>query len=395
LAQAEIPNVASSVGPTLAQFGNSLFAAWKGKGADQAIYYAHYDGARWSDQAAIPGVATAIGPSLCTYNGRLYAAWRGMNNDQALWYASFDGNRWSSQAVIPGVASSVGPSLAVFGGKLYAAWKGITGDEGLYFSSFDGSTWAAQQSIPNVASSIGPALSGYQGLLYAMWKGMGSDQGLYYSWFDGLRWAPQQRGPGNTGQDVPQNIGLRMQYQETSEWCWLVVAASVAHFYGATGWITQCNLMTTIGQNINGWPPTTICCPTSAILTAHPDLVGKMLNPYDTSAEFCLESVGIPSVCIKSGGINDALKVNNNYAGYRTSMSLDEIAAEINAGRPLAVDITWNSGGSHVVAIAGVLNDLLLICDPANGETVMSVENFPAQYYGGATLDGYALTKAS
>jgi hypothetical protein len=35
-------------------------------------------------------------------------------------------------------------------------------------------------------------------------------------------------------------------------------------------------------------------------------------------------------------------------------MSLDAITAEISAGRPLAVDITWNSGaGSHVVAIAG------------------------------------------
>ena len=394
--QAQIPNVASSVGPTLAQFGSVLYAAWKGMGTDQGIYYARFDGNGWSAQSLIPGVATSVGPSLCTYNVRLYAAWRGMNNDQAIWYSSFDGARWSAQATIPGVASSVGPSLAVFAGKLYAAWKGVTGDQGLWYSSFDGSRWAPQQLIPNVASSIGPALAPYNGRLYAMWKGMSDDEGLYYSSFDGQRWAAQQRGPGNTGQDVPQNMGLRMQYQQTTEWCWLAVAASVAHFYGATNWFTQCNLMTTIGQNINKWPSTTICCPTSAMLQAHPDVVAKMLNPYDASAEYALQNIGIPAVCIKSGGVGDALKVNGNYASYQNSMSLDAITSEISAGRPLAVDITWNSGaGSHVVAIAGVLNDLLLICDPANGESVMAYEQFPAAYFGGATLDGFALTKAS
>ena len=304
-----------------------------------------------------------------------------MNNDQAIWYASFDGNRWSGQATIPGVASSVGPSLAVFAGRLYAAWKGVTGDQGLWFSSFNGSTWTPQQLIRGVASSIGPALAEYNGRLYAMWKGMNDDEALYYSSYDGAQWAPQQRAAGFTGQDVPQNIGLRMQFQQTTEWCWLAVAASIAHFYGATNWFTQCNLMTTIGQNINKWPTTTICCPTAAILQAHPDLVAKMQNPYDTSAEYALQSVGIPAVCIKSGGVGDALKVNGNYAEYRNTMSLDDITAEINARRPLAVDITWNSGaGSHVVAIAGVLNDQLLICDPASGESIHSFEDFPAAY---------------
>ena len=394
--QAQIPNVASSVGPTLAQYGNRLYAAWKGAEIDQAIYYASFDGNSWSAQALIPGVASSVGPSLCTYGNRLYAAWKGMNNDQAIWFSSFDGTRWSAQAVIPGVASSVGPSLAVFGGKLYAMWKGATGDQGLWFSSFNGSAWAPQQLVPGVASSIGPALAQYNGQLYAMWKGMDDDQGLYYSSFNGTQWAAQQRVPGNTGPDTPQNIGLRMQFQETNEWCWLAVAASVAHYYGANASITQCNLMTGIGQKINNWPSTTICCPTSAILQANPGLLAKLLNPYDSSAEFALQNVGIPGVCIKSGGVGDALQVNGNYADYRNTMSLDDIAAEINAKRPLAVDISWNSGiGSHVVAIAGVLNDQLLICDPGSGESVISYSEFPAFYQGGATLDGFALTKSS
>jgi len=392
-AQAQVPGVASSTGPSLAEFNNMLYAAWKGAGSDQAIWYAYFDGEQWSQQATIPGVATSVGPALCTYNGRLYAAWKGWHNDQAIWYASFDGAQWSAQQVIPGVASSVGPSLAVFNGTLFAAWKGVTGDESLWFSWFDGNTWAAQQVIPGVGSSMGPALSEFSGKLYAMWKGADDDQGLYYSYYDGANWAPQNRIPGNTGQDAPQNIGLRMQFQETSQWCWIAVAVSVAHYYGNAN-TYQCSTMTTIGQNINGWSPQTICCPTTAMEQANPDLLAKLLDPYDRNAENALENVGIPQVCIKSGGVGDALKVTNNYAADRASMTLDEIAAAIAAGRPVVADIQWNSGGQHVVAIVGVLNDLLLVCDPANGESVISYEDFPALYAGGATVVDYCLTQA-
>jgi Papain-like cysteine protease AvrRpt2 len=392
--QTQIPGVASSVGPTLAEFDNNLYAAWKGAETDQAIWYAHFDGVNWSAQATIPDVATSVGPSLATFNGRLYAAWKGMNNDQAIWFSSFAANQWSGQQMIPRVASSHGPSLAVYKGRLYAAWKGVPGDEAIWFSSFDGASWTPQQTIPGVASSIGPTLSQYAGNLVAMWKGSGDDQGLYFASFDGSQWAAQQRVPGNTGQDEPQNMGIRMQFQETTQWCWIAVATSIAQFYGI-GNVYQCALMTTIGQAINKWPSTVMCCPTTAMEQANPNLVGLLANPYAKSAEFALEAVGIPQVCIKSGGVNDALAVNNNLADIRGSMSLSEVAAEVSNGRPVVAFINWNAGGQHVVAVAGVLNDRLRICDPANGESVIGFGDFPAQYAGGATLGGWVLTQAN
>ena len=240
---------------------------------------------------------------------------------------------------------------------------------------------------------MGPALSQYAGKLYAAWKGADNDQELYYSSFDGTNWAPQAHIPGNTGQDAPQNIGLRMQFQQTSQWCWIAVAVSIAYYYGSPDY--QCEMMTSIGQNINNWSKDTNCCPTVAIEQAHPDLLAKLLDPYDSASENALENVGIPQVCIKSGGVNDALTVNNNYAGWRQTLTLDAIAAEVTARRPVVADIQWKSnGGQHFVAIAGVLNDLLLICDPVNGESVISYADFPDLYAGGATLFGYALTQA-
>ena len=84
--------------------------------------------------------------------------------------------------------------------------------------------------------------------------------------------------------------------------------------------------------------------------------------------------------------------IYDSYHG--TDLRLSQIAAEINAGRPLAVDITWlNSSASHVVAIAGVLGDSLLILDPANGQSVVRFGDFPGTYFGGAKLDGYTFTK--
>jgi hypothetical protein len=394
--QNQVPVIASTTGPSLAEFNNLLFAAWKGAGADQGIWWATYDGSNWSPQALIPNVATSVGPALCTYDGWLYAAWKGWKNDQALWFASFDGKNWSQQQEIPGVASAFGPSLAVYNGRLYAAWRGVTGDESLWYSSFDGRNWTPQQVIPNVASSIGPALSEYAGYLYAMWKGAGNDQGLYYSHFDGANWLPQDQIPGNTGPDSPQNIGLRMQYQQTNQWCWIAVAVSVARYYGYGNANTyQCEAMTTIGQTINNWSADTFCCPTGAMEQANPGLLAKLLDPYSRNSEYALENVGIPKVCIKSGGVGDALNLNNNNAGLRQTMRLDEITTEIDAGRPVVATIQWLSGVEHYVAIAGVLNDQLLVCDPINGETVISYDTFPAQYQGGATLVSFHLTKAA
>jgi hypothetical protein len=307
------------------------------------------------------------------------------------------------------VASDVGPSLAVFNGKLYAAWKGQTGDQALWYASFDGTTWSAQTVMPVFASSIGPALAEYDqhqripiklhdpGKLFAMWKGASSDAGLWFGSFDGSNWSAQSTVPGNTGQDVPPNIGLRMQYQETNQWCWIAVATSINHFYNPASTATQCGIMTTVGQNINGFAKNTSACPSATAVASVPGLAAILASPYTTAAEYALDNVklGIPVEYIKSGGVGDALNVYGNWnkPGLAT-MSLSQIAGEVAAGRPVCVDIAWNGGGQHCVAIAGELDDQLLICDPIFGETSIQYELFPAAYQGGASVVSYALTKA-
>lgn len=195
---------------------------------------------------------------------------------------------------------------------------------------------------------------------------------------------------------TPRNIGLRMQYQQSSLWCWIAVATSIDHFYDPASTWKQCRVMTKIGQDINGFPKSSSGCPSLLTITTNPALANALANPYTPAALFVLDNptYGVDKRYLKSGGVTDALKTTANYKSYQGSnFSLSKITAEINSGRPVVAAITWYSGGSHFVAIAGVLGDSLLILDPANGQAVVRYQDFPAGYYGGAKLDGYALTQ--
>jgi hypothetical protein len=395
----------SSHGPALAAFNGRLYAAWKGMYDDQTVWFASTDNATWSGPTPIPGAFSTVGPSLAVSNGRLFAAFKGAGNDQGIYMSSTaDGRTWTTPSNIPGVATSVGPSLTAVPGQVYAMWKGMTADEKLWWSAFNENDaqhrWAPQAVVPGGMSSVGAALGSYRGVPTAMWKGPGTNQGLSFSQysppslFKPNGWSAPKVVPGNSGQDLPVNIGVPLQYQETSLWCWLACAASVAHYYDPHSTANQPDMITTIGRQMNNFGNIS-CAPTAAMLNNHPGLAAELANPYGTAAEFCLEKIEIPTVCKKSGGVADALNVNGNWSGvYKNKVTLAEITSEIHAGRPLCVDISWKSGeGSHVVIIAGVLDDRVLILDPGNGETVIPWEIFPDQYLSGATRDGMAFTK--
>jgi hypothetical protein len=210
-------------------------------------------------------------------------------------------------------------------------------------------------------------------------------------------WDSKRAEPDYYTPPQPINIGLRMQYQEADLWCWIAVAASINHFYNPASTATQCSIMTTVGQNINKFPTNTSACPSAAAIARTPGLAAILADPYNIAALFALEdpSIGIDRRYLKSGGVSDALDVYGNSAGWRgNDLSLDQIAGEVNAGRPVIATIKWNdTGGEHFVAIAGVFGDGLLILDPINGQSVVRFGSFPGAYYQGGTLADYCFTK--
>lgn len=92
--------------------------------------------------------------------------------------------------------------------------------------------------------------------------------------------------------------------------------------------------------------------------------------------------------------MTDALKKVDNLASWQApNLTLAQLVGQLTAGRPVVAGITWRSGGSHFVLIAGIQGEGMLLLDPANGESFVEFGEFPGTYFGGATLDGYAFTK--
>jgi hypothetical protein len=90
--QRKIAGVGSSVGPSLAVFANRLFASWKGIGGHDGIYWSSlafdFDTGTWALQQRINGVGSSHGPSLAVFENRLFAAWKGIGGDQGIYFSS-------------------------------------------------------------------------------------------------------------------------------------------------------------------------------------------------------------------------------------------------------------------------------------------------------------------
>jgi hypothetical protein len=139
------PNAYSDVGPALCSFSSTqLIAAWKN--IDQSLYFAIYNGTKWTAPSQIAGVGSSVGPSLAFYGGKLY----------------YDGTKWSgqtpgtTQTQISGVGSSVGAAIAEVGGNLYAMCKGKDSDVTLYNSEFANNTWSPSPWANDIPGNTGP-----------------------------------------------------------------------------------------------------------------------------------------------------------------------------------------------------------------------------------------------
>ena len=198
---------------------------------------------------------------------------------------------------------------------------------------------------------------------------------------------------------IPVNVGLRMQYQECTEWCWIAVGTSIYHFYNPSSSLKQCELMTRIGNVVNNYVGNG--CPTASAIAAVGGLAAQIADPYNISALFAFNNPALvmDQRFLKSGGVTDALKYAGNggtLGGLRgANTSLSDITNELNAARPVIASIQWNapSSGSHEVVIAGVFGEYLLILDPVNGQSVIPFSSFAGGYFGGATVINYVFTQ--
>jgi Papain-like cysteine protease AvrRpt2 len=149
-----------------------------------------------------------------------------------------------------------------------------------------------------------------------------------------------------------RDIGVAVQDQLYSNWCWSAVSTSVSHFYNPASAWTQCTLA-------NAELEQTGCC-----------------------------ADGSTPQCNKDWYLDRALKRTGNLQSWvGNAVALSDLEHEVNAGRPVGVRIGWEGGGGHFVVIDGYSDPgtgpgFLNIEDPFYGKSRMPYSAFRNTYQG-------------
>jgi hypothetical protein len=143
-----------------------------------------------------------------------------------------------------------------------------------------------------------------------------------------------------------KSLGFTVQHQRQTQWCWAAVTSSVATYYKSPSW-TQCRLANLqLGQSS--------CC-----------------------------AGGSTAECNRPWFLDKALDQVGNLSEFTTApLTLPQIVAELDAGRPIGVRIGWGGGGGHFVAIGGYSQDVVDVHDPWFGNSSIDYLAFRSRYQG-------------
>ena len=155
--------------------------------------------------------------------------------------------------------------------------------------------------------------------------------------------APQAgaTGPGN-------QLAFTIELQEQTFWCWAASSVSVNHYFDKSSTWKQCEV-------VNQCLGLGTCC-----------------------------IAGNSNQCNTWGYLDRALEAVHNFDSKDSHRaSLDEVSAEVDAGRPLCVHIEWRDGTGHFAVIDGYAGDTIHVADPYWNTATIGYDDFPRRYHGG------------
>jgi hypothetical protein len=115
-----------------------------------------------------------------------------------------------------------------------------------------------------------------------------------------------------------------VEHQQEDNWCWAAVAVSIHNFLDPATPLTQAALATAVLRKDGAIAATVDCS----------------LTPT-------------PRVCNTTASLTDALTTNLNEPVPGHPVTFQSISSEIDAGRPVCVQIDWQEGGAHAIALDG------------------------------------------
>jgi hypothetical protein len=190
---AQIPFAETNAAPAAASLGGVDYVAWKGKKAQDIIYYATSSSAtenvgtgEWSSQQQISFAKTTQAPALATAGNTLFLAWRGQstNATDSIFYSTNTGSGWNPQqtcgsncetTAVPALAATCqsGTYLGECStAALYMAWT--TESDTIEVASIIDGVWTILPTQPSATPyppypGTAPALAVYGDQLFLAW----------------------------------------------------------------------------------------------------------------------------------------------------------------------------------------------------------------------------------
>jgi hypothetical protein len=185
----KMKNFASSAGPALAVFKDTLYCVFQDSGwFNYNLRYSAYDSQSdsWTDDRAFndppayktTGSLTNTAPALATYNYRgqeyLYCVYKD-NSSSKLWCTIYDGNGWFPDAQFPVSETSQTPALVEYNGLLYCVFSDnannqlratVTNGEGW------GLGWPTDYAFENRYTLSSPAIAIFNGMIVCLFMSL-------------------------------------------------------------------------------------------------------------------------------------------------------------------------------------------------------------------------------
>jgi len=161
-----------------------------------------------------------------------------------------------------------------------------------------------------------------------------------------------------------QRLGFAEQHQQQTQWCWAATSVSITAFYEpATQW-TQCGLVNA-----------------------------------EYGLDNCCGAAGSGAACNKPWYPDLALRRMGHLNQYlKRALTVSEIGTEMAKSAPFGVATYWRGGGGHAVVIKGrFVSDgveYLSVCDPWDGDSDVTYDNFCNRYKDSGTWGNTYTTKA-
>jgi C1A family cysteine protease len=156
------------------------------KGTDNALWYKHWDGTKWSNSKSLGGVLTSDPAATSSATGTISVFVRG--NDNGIWSRTTTdgGATWSNWVSIGGqIPSGTGPAACSWGsGRLAVFARGTDG--AMWYRTYTGTSWSNWQSLGGILTSSPAATSRNSGGMTVFVRG--NDGGIWYRDYVGGSW---------------------------------------------------------------------------------------------------------------------------------------------------------------------------------------------------------------